>query len=316
MNIRRLLWSMNQPQTFYVLGAGASYGIVPTTNEPITAIWREYKAGGTFGCSTAPWSDLHLRILGSPSRARIRTGDPMAALLLRHIPTGALDLFVQKALHRPSTSVIPSQYAVFDVVGWPATICNFNLDGLASRYCSRRHTVLEPHGHIDTHWFEGRDYTQWRDATVTFDITLPHVTPKLLLSPEPPDLLRHPAFAAASRLFPSARAIAIIGYSFGSRNGRLDDSAAWHFFIELLRIHPKPVFVLSPEPEELTDILRQSLSSDRVTGVPIYWEAFSECLFAAASPALRFPHNWHDERLRRLMNCYSRVAEHRCDRTA
>ena len=28
--LQKLLWSMSQPRSFYVLGAGASFGLVPT----------------------------------------------------------------------------------------------------------------------------------------------------------------------------------------------------------------------------------------------------------------------------------------------
>ena len=48
----QLLWAMSQPHTFYVLGAGASYGLIPVTKGLRRVIEAEYHSVGVY--QTAP----------------------------------------------------------------------------------------------------------------------------------------------------------------------------------------------------------------------------------------------------------------------
>jgi hypothetical protein len=230
-------------------------------------------------------------------------------VLLWNIPLGALEFFVQCELHLPAQFVVPANYAVFDVVGAPATLFNFNLDGLASTFCARNHIVLEPHGRIDHLWFEAGSYEFWREAVTAFDVRLPHITPKLLPSPEPSEIVQKPVYEIAQQLFSCSPAMVIVGYSFGKTDGGFDDSASWRFFVDLLKAHPRPTFVLSPFPEELADMLRQSVSSDCVVGVPVYWETLAMRIIAATGRSRRLNSAWPDQQLRDFIYDYQRALE-------
>jgi hypothetical protein len=147
------------------------------------AIKREYEAIGEYPGLPSPRSALRDRVIGKPSGEYLDFSD----LLIENIYDGALELLSQKVLlYAQSEPIVPPNYAVFDVVGSPATIFSFNLDGLAKRFCGKRHVVLEPHGHIDRRWLEGERYTFLRNLVAYHDIPLHHLTPKLLPSPEPP----------------------------------------------------------------------------------------------------------------------------------
>lgn len=153
---------MSQPRTFYILGAGASYGLAPTTQEMKAAIKREYEQVGIYPGLARP-TPLHDRVIGRPN---FWSAD-FTELLLQNIQPGALEFLVQKSLYIPLVHIAaPPQYAVFGVVGSPATLFSFNLDGLAYGFCSRNHVVIEPHGRIDRLWFADTEYERWREAVV------------------------------------------------------------------------------------------------------------------------------------------------------
>jgi len=306
--LRLLLWAMSQRRTFYVLGAGTSYGLIPVTQQMRSFIEAEYHSVGTYPVTPAAPSPLFERVLGDIPP----DGRDFKRMLIRNMPLGALDFLVQRTLWRPVGGVVPPQYAVFDVLGWPATLFNFNLDGLASFYCSRKHVVLEPHGGIDRFWFESARYGELLEATAVFDVVLPHLTPKLLPSPEPTYVTATHSYLLARRLFALAPAAVVIGYSFGrTAAGGFDDAESLEYFVDLLRTCPRATFVLSPTPEELAEILRQRLSSYRVFGVPVRWEVFAGLIMTVSHPVHGLPSRWCDEQLDGLMYSYAKAVDSR-----
>lgn len=291
---------MSQPRTFYVLGAGASYGLIPITQDMKRVIEADFRSVGVYETTPAPHSPLFERIFGTipPHERDIRK------LLLTHMPPGALDLLAQRALWRPGNSVVPPQYAVFDVVGSPATMCNFNLDGLASTYCGHRHNVLEMHGRIDSHWFECMNYVDLLEAAVVYGIRFPHLTPKLMPQVEPEGIALLPIFSRARGLFRSACAMIILGYSFGQRNEGLDDRYSFEYVVSLLKIKSCPVFVVSPTPHDLTERLRDSLSSRNVFGISLRWELFSGAVLGHAHPLHGVGEHWLATNVDRVIRSY------------
>ncbi len=225
------------------------------------------------------------------------------------MPLGALDFLAQRALWRPSHGVVPPQYAVFDVFGAPATLFNFNLDGLAEFYCSRRHTVLEPHGHIDRVWFDDGKYRDLLEDTVVYELSVPHVTPKLLPSPEPGNIVAGDSYVIARRLFKLAPALVIVGYSFGRRDNGCDDVHSLEYFVDLLKVLPRPTFVLSPNPDELVEVLRERLSSHNVFGLPVRWEVFSTKILAAIEPSEGLSQRWCDRQLEEFIYAYEKAVD-------
>lgn len=298
--LRGLLWAMCQSRTFYILGAGASYGLIPVTKDMQRNVESDFHAVGVYETTPAPHSQLFERIFGTiPQYER-----DIRKVLLTHMPLGALDLLAQRALWRPSNGVVPPQYAVFDVVGSPATICNFNLDGLASTHCSHRHHVLEMHGRIDSLRFERMNYCDLLEATVVYGIRLPHLTPKLMPQIEPENITLQPAYVQAKSLFPYAQAVIILGYSFGQRSDGFDDKYSFEYVASMLRFNPRPVFVVSPTPYDLAEMLRDTLSWRHVFGVDLRWELFSGAVLANTDPLQGMGTKWLNMNLDRVIRSY------------
>jgi len=299
-DLHRFLWAISQPRTFYVLGAGASYGLIPVTTDLRKVIETEYHSVGIYPAVRAPRSALYDRLIGkmAPYELDVRQQ------LLSHMPYGALDFLVQRALWLPKSAHTPPQYGLFEYVPAPATMFNFNLDGLASLHCGLRHIVLEPHGRIDDVWFERHDYQNLLEATVTYELRLPHLSRKLLPSPEPDGFALGRPYANARRLFQEARVLVIVGYSFGQRGDTFDDGLSYDFLVCLVKRRPCPVLVVSPNPSELVERLQDRLSTYRVFGIDVRWEIFSAILLGTIRHSCDSISRWGESTHRRLLYDY------------
>ena len=118
------------------------------------------------------------------------------------------------------------------------------------------------------------NYDELLEATVVYGIRLPHLTPKLMPQVEPENITLQPAYAHAKRLFRYAPAVIILGYSFGQRSDGFDDKHSFEYVASLLRVSPRPVFVVSPTPHDLAGLLRDTLSWRHVFGLALRWEQF------------------------------------------
>lgn len=298
--LRRFLWAVAQPRTFYVLGAGASYGLIPVTTGLRNIIEKEYHSIGIYPAVKEHPSPLFERMIGTiPSHEQ-----DIRRQLLTHMPHGALDLLTQRALWRPKTDLIPPQYGFFELTPSPATIFNFNLDGLASLHCAHRHIVLEPHGRIDDLWFERADFKALLEGTIAYGLSLPHLSAKVLPSPEADGITLRPPYVKAQALLPYARAIIILGYSFGQRSNEFDDSNSLEFFVTLFKRNPRPILVISPTPLELVERLRDRLQTSNVHDVPMRWEVFSGLLMDNLVSDQQPRFKGRDAGLRRLLYDY------------
>jgi hypothetical protein len=294
---------MSQGRTFYLLGSGASFGLVPLTPQLRSFVATEYDQIGFYPAVPAPRSALLDRILGRPT---------VGTSLLRNIAPGTLDVLVQRGLScKQADGIVPPQYAVFDVVGRPSTIFSFNLDGLASAYCSGGHTVLEPHGTIDHLWLDAPDYAEMLYDTAAYDLILPHITPKLLPSPEPTRITEGLAYRRALMLFAQSPALVLVGYSFGRWQDAFDDAESFEYFVDLLRWRPRPVLILSPSPEELADLLQQRLSRRSVYPLAVRWEIFSSVILGITGPQRRIAPIWCDRQLEAFNRVYCRELDAR-----
>src|SRR3954466_3636119 len=69
--VERLLVAMSTPGTFYVLGAGASFGLVPTTAELRRIVKSRYSSVGSFPASKALRSEMYDRVIGDTRDIRV-----------------------------------------------------------------------------------------------------------------------------------------------------------------------------------------------------------------------------------------------------
>lgn len=303
---RSLLSVMAQPRAFYVLGAGASFGLLPTTPQMRAGIKAQYLATGIYTALRSASNPLFDRIVESGSPKTFDADE----YVYQNISAGVLTLLVQQQLWSSAFEIVPPHYAVFDVVGSPATIFSFNLDGLAVRFCGSRHIVVEPHGRIDHWWFEDDDrYQSVLNQVTSNDFIPPLLTRKHLPSCEPPAIVETMQYRGARRLISAAPAIVVVGYSFGTFNGVRDDSESWEFFVDMLKRCPVHILILDPDAERLAELLRQAVRSNRVAGMTVRWEQLATVLLKMACPQGIITDRLSDCEMRALLYAYDKEVD-------
>src|SRR4030095_1530120 len=81
-----------------------------------------------------------------------------------------------------------------------------------------------------------------------------------------------PTYRYVLTIFPSACAMIVIGSSFGQSESKFEDAESFAFLVELLKAYPKPVFVVSPHPQEVASLIEAEVKRRTVWGVAVRWE--------------------------------------------
>lgn len=273
-NIDALLACMSRRRNFYILGAGTSYGLVPTTRLLRDGVARMYRGIGVFPDENQSKTPLFQRVIAPYKRYDFEES------LLGTLSYQMLQALAQKLLYVPSVKPIPSQYAVFEVVPSPATIFNFNLDGLASVYLKNRHIVLTPHGTIDRDLVSNPIYKELL-KDIAWGIEIPLSNPDVFIEPEPQSITNSLPYQHAMKLFPTSSAVILIGYSFARFHYSRDDFESFEFFSDLLRRYPKPTFIVDPFPDEVSELLSERTKSRSILPIPAKWEPLASAIHAS-----------------------------------
>ncbi len=300
--IDSLLPSLALQPSFFILGAGSSYGLVPTTPELRERIKKAYWSVGSFPVSPVEPTPLMRRVIGSFQ------GPPwdIAEAVLSSIRPWTLEALVQQALHLPTGSPIPPQYSVFGVVPSPAFIFNYNVDGLATTYCGSRHAVLTPHGTIDRTLLGHPDFKEFLQYLADLEVPIPFRSRPLLPQPEPHEITNSFFYRAAFDLLPRCHSVVLIGYSFGRFGQTHDDSESLEFFAELLARNPKPIFVIDPAPGAVVEALGSRAGNCRITPVRALWERLAGAIETCVRESGFRSIHGTSVRVERVMELYAR----------
>jgi hypothetical protein len=278
--LRLLFQALGMMHTFYLLGAGASVGIIPLTRVLKKKIVVRYRAFGMYPAETMNPDPVFERVIGDPREGT----DPITIALLRHLFPSAVHAMVLQHLAPAPRSPLVDQYGVFLLAAKPSTFFNMNVDGLARQYCLG-HYVLEPHGRIPPELVHSPRWDELIDILLEFGFRAPQIPDVLLPQPEPVTVTSRAAYSAARKLFSFGRYVVIIGYSFGrsSQLETIDDVETFEFFRELLRRSGKTLLVLGPDPAFVAHLCREVMRRNNVHEIPVYWNHLS----AAISCVLR-----------------------------
>lgn len=278
--LRLLLGAMSQPGTFYVLGAGTSAGIVPFTAGTLSFVRRLYVELGTYSATAPPVTPFSDRVLWSPMAEALRRGEgSQDDLILEALPTSTLEFLAQKCWSPDLRAPIPPQYSILRKVCRPSVFFSFNLDGLARQHLRNRHLVFEPHGTVDRIWTEHSEFDRLLEWSL--DGPLPSLGSKILPGPEPAFITRTRVYEECRAYLRAARAVVILGYSFGSFRGRMDDAESFEFLMDTLAKNACPVFIVDPNPYPLANCIEERLRRPRIVPVMLRWDIFSSGLLTA-----------------------------------
>jgi len=168
-------------------------------------------------------------------------------------------------------------YSVFRYFS-PATIANYNHDGLAAHFCGRRHRVIDMHGPIDPA-YGSPAVAAYLALIREYDIP---VTPDgILMGVAESYADKHLAhrLREVGRFMPGF--IAIIGYSFARLGDRHDDRVSLDFFLDRFRDFTGDILIIEPRPDYLCNLIADHLRSRRVFGVPAYWNLLAHTAMEA-----------------------------------
>lgn len=271
--------------TFYILGAGASYPLVPLIAKiasKILAYAERFpgfpadlgvKNNVTFqrilSDDALPWSRIR-----SPAEALVKTG---------HFTTSTFDGLWRRLLAPTPLPESAAQYEVFRLARPRSILFTLNVDGIGTRYCGGRLWVIEAHGSdradvLHSKWAEELIDTNMHDLGLW---CFPNGA--IPIGPEPVGIACTAPYQRAKGLFRRTEFVVLIGYSFGRRkDGGIDDHETFGFFVDLLRKYPKPLLVVDKEPALIAGELQEAASLPTVYAIQAEWNQLAQAILNVA----------------------------------
>jgi hypothetical protein len=283
----------------YILGAGASAGMVPFGASFLSTPAVSYVLGASFPADIPQQSELTRRsnaallrmnaedrhaLLFGGREIRVGTTDYPYEELLRRQPDSYTRLQLKHLLATPRYRRQESDSYLALRLFRRAVILNYNLDGLASDMCGAFHKVIAAHGTVE-HGYGSPRMAEYLMAVREFNLPVPPDDHLLCLAE--PDINTDAYFRLRRRLSEAMGArpefVAVIGYSFG-RNGNLyDDHVSWNFFCRMFYKFAGRIYVIDPKPDELRERISEAAKSCDVFGVRAYWNVLVHAFMRRAS---------------------------------
>ena len=269
----RLLRAFDHQHTFYVIGAGASAGIIPMTSQLRSSIVERYLSFGSFPLEIQDHDYVFQRIVGDPAI----TDAPNEYSMLMRLNSPAVHAMVAQELTPACFSRSIPQYEIFRSVKKPGTFFSLNVDGLLAQYC-RGHVLLEPHGRIPVKVVRSPMWDEIIDALLMYGFKSPTIPGLLLPQPEPRTITSGDAYRKAIRLMPSAKFVVLIGYSFGLFQDLIDDFETFEFICELMKFYHKDIIVVDPRPDFISNSIEVATNCRPPTGLKVRWNHLARAI--------------------------------------
>jgi len=282
-----LLRQFQNQRGLFIIGAGASAGTVKLGPEFLQAPGIDYViSGGSYPIDIPTHAALSEKIIRSAANVPLSQLFPGRVLrpgsddfpfreLLNRMPDGFARLHLKHELARTRfDGETLDSYRVFRHFH-PSTILNYNLDGLMTDHCSDIHEVFDPHGTIELGYGSPsgaalvasvRDY-DFEVAHDSYVMSVPELRTDDRLARQ---------LTLATRTSPDF--IAIIGYSFAGADPYYDDFVSLEFFKSRFHRFPGNVYIMSPSPAELSDVIAHGIDSSRVYPVPARWNVLAHAM--------------------------------------
>ena len=273
-------------RSFYILGAGASAGIIPLTNEQGKKIVNRHLELGVFSVSEVEIDPIAKKLLGNA----YYSNDQLRQELIQRIPNGAVKAISYQLMAAKNNMSPPAQYYAFNIAKYKSVIFNFNVDGLANKFCNR-HVVLNPHGILNSEIMHSDEWDKLIKFFLIYHLDPPIIHDVLLPEKEPLGITNNNAYNIASKCYPYTEYVVIIGYSFGKNKSNLDDWESYLYFIELFKNNQKPIVVISPYgADELIYMLSEDLLRKNIYAISAYWNYLASAMLESRRMNFLFPH--------------------------
>lgn len=272
--------------SFYIIGAGASAGLIPMTHEQGGTIFNRYFKFGMFSLNEGLLDEGAKRLLGSMQYAEDQIE------LVNRINPGAVRAIAMQ-LMTPGSNIVkkPYQYIVFKLAKEKSVVFSLNVDSLATKYCGN-HYIFYPHGKLNPALMQSNSWNEIIDICLHYSLEPPKIPGLLLPQKEPFGITNGQQYKACKYLFPYMNYIVLIGYSFGFDGNELDDCETFDFFKNLLKSYKKPIIVIDPfRSEKIAEMLREEFKNKQVYEISAYWEYLSQAKIVFEQKKILFPHD-------------------------
>lgn len=193
MNSYQLLVEAFNNTSFYILGAGASAGIIPLTFQLGERIKNIYLNYGVFPTEKSDLDDTSKRIIGNAYYSE--------DIFIQTIKNGPIKSIALQALKSNQVFELPpNQYYAFNLAK-KSILFNFNIDGLANTYC-KKHIRRHPHGSLDSTIFNSELLDELIPASIEYDIEPPNIPNLILPGKENANIITSPAYEDIKSLYP------------------------------------------------------------------------------------------------------------------
>jgi len=286
LNNFQLIEDAFNSKSFYILGAGASAGIIPLTNQQGAQIVKRHLGHGIFSVSEVEIDTVAKRLLENA----YFSDDQLTQELIKRIPAGAIKAISYQLMTSKHDLFPPRQYYVFNLAKYRSIIFNFNVDGLASRFCNN-HIVINAHGMLNPKLLHSEPWNELVEDCLTYHLNEPRMPNVLLPEKEPLGITNSNDYKLAAKFYPCTRYVVFIGYSFGMNKRDLDDWESYLYFIRLFKKQEKPIVVISPYgAEQLANMLREKLLRKNVYVISAYWNYLASAILEHRRMHIMFPH--------------------------
>jgi hypothetical protein len=287
-----LLRQFQSQRGLFILGAGASAGTVKLGPEFLQTPGIDYVInGGSYPVeipSHALLSQKIIRNAGNATMSQIfpgrilRPGTENFPLheLLNRMPDAFARFYLKHELARTRfAGTMLDAYYVFRRFH-PSAILNYNLDGLMADHCGDIHEVFDPHGTVEP-GYGSPSGAALVAAVREYDFTVAPDSFVMSVPESPADNRLVHQLLTATHIVPNY--IAIIGYSFAGKEPDYDDFISLKFLISRYRRFPGNVYVMSPYPAELSDVIAHGIDSNRVYPIPTRWNVLAHAMVESLS---------------------------------
>ena len=278
--IRILLGALADPSSCYVLGAGASYPLVPLTSQIPNLVKQAFsRLAGAFPISICCDSPLY-KLVHPPHSFDAYTLEDWKWL---HSTPATIAVLLEQFI-TPSLESCPPQYWVFRLFPPTASIVSFNWDRLAGYFCPQR--VINPHGRTAARRRlseqELREFISWtQDISDTSGKGW--LTALLILPGEEEGSHMSKTREIIFEKWRTCSSLISIGYSLDLTPWGYDK--VWQeIFLEAMKENPASIHIISPDAVELVGELSDKLHrSVNVFSWAVRWNLLSRALILAAN---------------------------------
>ena len=254
-------------RSLYLLGAGASYPEIGLGNSLSKEVRKRFWEIGIFPALVQPTSPLKSAILRPDAAIQQHNCLIEQEVLDAHTPTEIVEVLVAQLLTRKE-QIFPTQYRVFNLFH-PSVIYNFNNDNLADGL-HPKHEVHYPHGKINPSIaYASYMHEAMRGLAISESVAkfFNYWRP----IPEHPSITSMKPYRRLRDIFSTVHCVCIIGYSFGTWGGGMDDVESFELLSDLLRWKPKPILIVNPTPQYLVELLETAIKRKTVYGLSCKW---------------------------------------------